>query len=60
MPNKMNKSKNESEDLSHKYISNFQSVIHEDNGLYRKVRSSQVSLQGFRVIDHKFHEDNQP
>lgn len=41
---------------SKRYISNFQSVIHDENGLYRKQRSSQVSLQGFKVIDHKFYE----
>ena len=39
------------------YVSNFQSIIHDDNGLYRKIKSSQVSLQGFKVIDHKFHGD---
>lgn len=54
----VNHSIHDNQEASRKYISNFQSVIHDENGLYRKVKSSQVSLEGYRVIDHKFHNDS--
>ena len=40
---------------THNTASNFQSAIHEENGLYRKVKNSHmVSVNGYTIIDHKF------
>ena len=43
--------------------SNFQSVIHEENGLYRKEKGASASLNsihGYQIIDKKFTEKPQP
>lgn len=41
--------------------SNFQSVIHDENGLYRKIKSSHgVSANGFTIIEKKFSTHRLP
>ena len=37
-------------------LTNFQSALHEENGLYRKVKNhNSISLHGYKIIDQKFN-----